>query len=469
MYKLSHYVIISAPVDEEQRRLAYSTRSGHTLLLPEICYEFLKNDLTDHIPASVQEQLVRAQILVQKTENELGTIMAENHAATATPGRQLVESIQPTASCQLGCYYCGQQHTKKNMADDVVEKLTDRIHLKFISGGYTNLYLGWFGGEPLMGFPQMRMIYKRLKEKINNEEVKIGGKIVTNGLSLKEPVFEELVTKFHVDQIEITLDGTGDYHDSHRYTKKGTGSFDLIYNNLKTILQRADYESLGCSIIIRCNVDEKNVDGVEPLIRLLAADGLHTKIARLYFVGIYSWGGNDAHKASLTKEKMAMLTIRWQILKIKLGYPYSTTGYKRKLTTCMATGGNTEIYDAYGNIYNCSEISYADFYNGTPYQLGTLQKNTLDTFVDKPLNDWYTVVRDTEKYPCHHCKLLPVCGGSCPKSWVEGIPACPPFKFNILKELELKYLLCHTAAPQLEERLSGFDAALAVEDFKRYE
>jgi uncharacterized protein len=35
--------------------------------------------------------------------------------------------------------------------------------------------------------------------------------------------------------------------------------------------------------------------------------------------------------------------------------------------------------------------------------------------------------------------MLPVCGGMCPKSWVEGVPACPPAKFNIAERLMIRY------------------------------
>lgn len=468
MYKLSYYTIISAPVDAANRRVAYSTRSGQSLLLPDICYRIIRDGLTAHIPAPIREKLVALQILVPEEENELHNIISENHEYNTAGEPILKEVIQPTAMCQLGCYYCGQQHKNKYLSEDLIEKLTTRIYHKFSTGNYSGIHIGWFGGEPLMGLPQMRAIYKALKEKTGNDQIKIGGMIVTNGLSLKEPVFEELVREFHVNRIEITLDGTAEYHDSHRYTKKGTASFDIIYRNLKTILKRADFESLGCNITIRCNVDYRNKDGVVPLIEQLAADGLHKKIGMLYFKSIYSWGGNDAHKQSLSREEFAFLELKWDILKIRLGYPYDTRFYERRKNTCIATGGPSELYDAYGNIYNCTEISYTDFYEGSAYKLGTLEKNGTSTFENKPHNDWFDIVRDTERFPCHHCRLLPVCGGSCPKSWTEGNPACPSFKYNILKYLELKHLLLSTPAGRLEEKLISFEQSLQLEDFKRF-
>jgi uncharacterized protein len=469
MYKRSYYTLFSDPVNQDRQRLAYSTRGAKMMLITEAAYDLITNDLVDYLPDTYLKKLVSAKIIVPSYENELEIVIGENIDYTNTIRGQLNEVIQPTAMCQLGCYYCGQQHTKTPMRDDLIDNLVDRIHLKFTTGGYSGIYLSWFGAEPLMALPQMRSIYAKLNEKIADPSVSIGGKIVTNGLSLKEGIFEELTEKFKIDSIEITLDGLGKYHDGHRYTKSGEGTFDIIYRNLKNMLSQANIHADNSPVIIRCNVDNKNIEGVEPLIRQLARDGLHIKIRRLYFVAIYSWGGNEAHKNSVSKETFAMQNLKWEILKIKLGYPYDPSMYQRKKITCIAVGGDSEVYDAYGNIYNCTEISYADFYAAHDYQTGSLVKDPLQMMKKKPFNDWYEKVRDTSQYPCHHCRILPICGGACPKSWIEGNPACPTYKFSMMQELKLKYLLAKTEPTELDAALDNFENEMVVGDFARLE
>ncbi|PJJ53148.1 radical SAM/SPASM domain-containing protein [Hymenobacter chitinivorans] len=468
MYKLSYYTIITKPIDSKNNRLAYATRTGQVVSLSSLCHDFLKNDLAGSIPVHIQEKLIKAGILVPAEENELASVINENIDFGESEQGQLNEVIQPSAMCQLGCYYCGQQHVKSSISDELVEKLVERIYHKFTQGSYKKIYIGWFGAEPLMGLPQMRAIYRRLTARIADPSVHIGGKIVTNGLSLKENIFAELVQELNVDTFEITLDGAEEYHDSHRFTKAGGPSFKIIYQNIKRIVSAADFDPAKTRMIIRCNVDSNNVEGVEPLIRLIADDNLHRRIHSLYFIGIYSWGGNDAQTKSLTKEQFARLKLQWEILQVKLGYPFQTVLHKRKKSTCMATGGKGELYDAFGNIFNCTEVSYSEFYEDKNYKLGTLQQDTLKTFDSKPHNDWYGLVRDTDKFPCHGCRLLPICGGSCPKSWVEGIPACPPYKFNIQKEVEFKYLLATTPRAELDAVLTAFENAFAEEEFLRY-
>jgi len=468
-YKLSFYTVVSHPVDKWNNRIVFSTRTSKTLKISETCYNFLQNDLIEYIPETIIKKLDEYKILIDPNENEIKTIISENNDYTNSegPDKDLYEVIQPTAMCQLGCYYCGQQHTKTNVNADLINKIVERIAAKFYKGTYKGIYLGWFGGEPLVGLPQMRVINKKLREIFQGTKVSIGGKIVTNGLSLKENIFLELVNDFNINSIEVTLDGTAEYHDQHRYTKSKERSFDIIYRNLQQILNREDFNAAKCAISIRCNVDEKNIDGVVPLITKLANDGLHTKIASLYFTNIYSWGGNDAHKKSLTKEEFAKHQMEWLILKAKLSYPFSHRLPERKKQTCIAVGGTSEMYDAYGNIFNCTEVSYTDFYKDSIYTLGKLQTDHLHEFKNKPLNNWYADIENGTQQPCHKCRLLPVCGGSCPKSWKEGNPACPPFKFDIKKELELFYIFNQTPKDELDEKLDVFVSSLDIKDFAR--
>jgi uncharacterized protein len=101
---------------------------------------------------------------------------------------------------------------------------------------------------------------------------------------------------------------------------------------------------------------------------------------------------------------------------------------------------DTEMYDAYGNIFNCTEVSLTSVYEGGPYVLGNLMNGSTSFSAKKPLNDWNEQLMEN-KFPCHSCKMLPVCGGGCPKSWHEDMRACPSAKFNIRERLLLSHLI----------------------------
>jgi uncharacterized protein len=468
-YKLSYYTLFSDPVDGFNSRIAFSSRTSRSLKITDACYEFMQNGLISYIPDIVVNTLKEYMLVVPADENELTSVITENKEGMSkiAAGPVLYEVIQPTAYCQLGCYYCGQQHTKTNLTDDLTDKIVERITSKFHNGTYSTIYIGWFGGEPLVGLPQMRLINQKLRTALNGTGAKVSGKIITNGLSLKENIFLELVNDFNINRIEVTLDGTAEYHDQHRFTKANGPSFDIIYGNLQKITDREDFSSYNCALTVRCNVDEKNIEGVAPLIEKIAADGMHTKIAALYFMGIYSWGGNDAHKKSLTKESFAQLELEWMVLKRKLGYKHRIDAPARRMQTCIAVGGVSELYDAKGNIYNCTEISYSDVYENAGYKLGHLSTQHLERFQDKPFNNWFDEIHDGRQEPCQQCRLLPVCGGACPKAWKENNMPCPPFKYNMKKKLELKYIIKSTAEEELNEKLDIFMNAFKPADFER--
>lgn len=447
MYKLSYYTIFSDVLNKKGDSVLFCTRSSQAFLLNKTVRENLESESFDNLEATIVEALIGAQGIVPKDENELTAITTENKDyINTTKVKQLYTVIQPSANCQLGCYYCGQSHSKNNLSSVESSLIVDRVRNKIQSGTYESLFVGWFGAEPLMGLPQMRELSKEFKQFSKKAGIKYSAKVVTNGLSLKPGVYRELVEELNVSSIEVTLDGTAEYHDGHRYTKAGGSSFDMIYKNLSEIFSLPDYANLNCPISIRCNVDRKNWSGVSSLIAKIAADGFQNKISYFYPIGVYSWGQNDAHNNSLTKEEFAEKEIDWLIEIIQAGFKTSILPNRQK-QVCAVVNPDFEMYDAFGNIFNCTEVSYSSVYENTPYVLGNL-KQPESVSQTKPLVDWNDEVSNN-KFPCSTCKMLPVCGGACPKSWHEDMRACPTAKFNIKQKLALAYVNHKTDIKQL--------------------
>jgi uncharacterized protein len=456
MYKLSHYLVVTEPLGEQGKKIVYSTRSGKDLIVPEVTLKYIKEGKIDMIPRQVIEKLVDSQILVDSNANELAEIILENENAIDNESNDMLyEVIQPSAMCQLGCYYCGQKHTKDYISAEVEERIIERIRQKIEQGNYKQLFIAWFGAEPLMGLRQMRELTRNLKALAANHHLTYAAKVVSNGLSLKKEIFEELVNELGVNHIEITIDGIKNYHDSHRYLKEGGGTFDIILQNLLAITS-TDKLKNQCQLSIRCNVDENNHEGVTPLIELLAEHNLQNKLS-FYPIGIYAWG-NDAHKKSLTKEVFAKQEIIWQMEMIKNGFNVNFLRSRAK-QVCLAVSKTSEMYDAFGNIFNCTEVSYVPTYEKTGYVLG----NVLESQPNKQrkFSNWNQEILNKDDLPCHTCEMLPVCGGACPKSWHEDMRACPSTKFNMEERLRLKHIL-YTSKNQLDfsEKAAIFKAQI---------
>lgn len=436
MITLSKY-LVTVPIEGSSKVIAFSTRTGKVCTISNTVLDKLTEKKVEEIPIETLEQLMSNEVVVGEGENELETIISQNKAYIEDR-TMLYEVIQPTAMCQLGCGYCGQQHTKDYLQTGAAEKILQRIESRLQSGKYKHLSIGWFGSEPLMGLAQIRTMTPELIALAAKYNCGYSSKMVSNGLSLKEPIFLELVQKWKVQGIEVTLDGTAEYHDKRRYTKDGLSTFDLIFNNLLKILNRPDFKSLGCGISLRCNVDATNYDSVKPLIHLLAENNLQDKISYFYVAPVHKWG-NDAYLMSLEKEEFAKLEMEWLLEQFKYGFTQSLLP-QRKHQVCISVTNDSEVFDAFGNVYDCSETPLVDTYANTDYVLGNINNGPDSISSHRPLLSFYDEVLDGD-YPCTKCPMLPTCGGGCPKSWREGIVACPSPKSNIKDRLLLYYFI----------------------------
>jgi uncharacterized protein len=106
----------------------------------------------------------------------------------------------------------------------------------------------------------------------------------------------------------------------------------------------------------------------------------------------------------------------------------------------MVEQKDSEVWDAFGNIYACWEFPYSETYGKGDSLIGNLFSPKETYNMDATLRDWSTVL-DSGATWCKTCLHLPVCGGGCPKSWHEGTPACPPFKSNFKDKLLLDYYI----------------------------
>lgn len=449
-YKLSYYTVITDPLNSRGDRIIFCTRSAEALIIKNDIYQFLINAEFELLEMVDLERLQKVKAIVPHEQDELTEIVSENENSIRED-EILYTVIQPTAMCQLGCDYCGQSHTKANISDTLYDPLIQRLRDKASTQNFKGIYIGWFGAEPLMGLRQMRELTPLLMNIADELKIPYASKIVTNGLSLKEKIFVELVNDLKVDSIEVTLDGISPYHDTRRITKEGEATFDIIFRNLLDIFNRKDFYDLNCQISIRCNVDQRNIDGVSPLIELLAKHNLQDKIAYFYPVGVYSWAQNEAHKKSLTKEEFAEKEIEWYMELVERGFNISLLPGRVK-QVCMSVSPTSEMVDAYGNVFNCTEVSYTPVYSDSAYHLGNLKGLPGIKLKKRMFSDWNGQILNG-KFPCHSCKMLPVCGGACPKSWHEDMRACPPAKFNIKDKLALSYIVSQKNLAELMEEV----------------
>ncbi|RYU77665.1 radical SAM/SPASM domain-containing protein [Hymenobacter persicinus] len=440
-FKRSFYTVatgsLGGPVDDANGRvILYSTRTAKTHVLKQQHLAALDAGQFDLLPDTLFDALVEAEAIVPAHENELQVLLNRSRSAV-DDSRTLNFVLLPSSQCQLGCDYCGQSHSKTYMKTDIYDQIVERARRQLDLSRHTELHVAWFGAEPLTGLAHIRQVSARLMALAAELGIGYSAHMVTNGLSLKKAIFEELFEQCQIRRFEITLDGDAESHDARRHTKEGEKTFDLILKNIVDVTHSPVYAGHGQVLSVRCNVDRRNIDRVIPLIELLASKGLNDKI-RFYTAPVYSWG-NDAHLLSLEKAEYGEREIDFLIAQMQNGFKLATIPGLNSIV-CIAVSKDAEVIDSQGQIYNCTEIPLVPLYESADYLLGNVRKQPEVSLQERAFHDWPDQIESNKALWCSSCRMLPVCGGACPKAWREGNPPCPPAKANIEDRLALAYV-----------------------------
>ena len=190
--------------------------------------------------------------------------------------------ILPTLRCNFVCPYCIQSEYIDEDSTEIQEKTIDKLVEWVVSFAQTNkseiidsmtlnkeantIKLVFFGGEPTLLNDKNYKIIDRLKERLP-EWLNLSFTIITNGFKISNETILEY-KKRGLTGFQITLDGPADIHNVRRTTKDSSPSFDDILGTIKRSV------ALGVNVAVRINVDESNVDSIEQLIDILAANQL---------------------------------------------------------------------------------------------------------------------------------------------------------------------------------------------------
>ena len=163
------------------------------------------------------------------------------HPATQTLSYHLEHRVQKvtlqlTQNCNLRCDYCAysgkynqRTHNSGRMSLDTVKKSID--YAIEHSDGVENLNIGFYGGEPLLEFENLKNAVEYVDEKYHGRKVNYS--ITTNGTIMSDEIVKFLME--HDFSVLISLDGPKELHNKNRVFANGEGSFDKIMQNLRYV------------------------------------------------------------------------------------------------------------------------------------------------------------------------------------------------------------------------------------------
>ena len=301
--------------------------------------------------------------------------------------------IVPTTACNFACPYCFEpKKSSKAMTVEVMDGIISFInsHKKA-----EDLYLTWYGGEPLLAFDIIRTLYNRIKTE-TNVTIKHHS-ITTNGFLCSEDVID-FFKATDLSRAQITLDGIKDRHNLTRFVK-GTHAetYNVISDNILSLAKKIP----SADIAIRVNINRMNYMDFVELYKHYNAPEMPSNIS--VYPGIIREETSDQSSLCVNSYKNGEL---FQLYKIFKEYGVLVNLFPRhKAKGCMMQKLNANIIGPEGEIYKC----WNDV-NSPNKVVGNIL--TLDK---EPSHLFYNYINSTLPFEdrCRDCLQFPICDGGC--------------------------------------------------------
>lgn len=141
-------------------------------------------------------------------------------------------TIDVTERCNLACKYCFTWNkTDRDLSLDMAKKIVKFFFEHCDKQSFQPYQISFWGGEPLLKFDTIVYLVEYIERVYSNFNVVFGG--TTNGILLDKEKAKWL--KEHRAKFVVSLDGCKEVHDYYRVFPDGSGSFDIIMDNLYAI------------------------------------------------------------------------------------------------------------------------------------------------------------------------------------------------------------------------------------------
>ena len=172
----------------------------------------------------------------------------KNNTTKKEPVPIVTMALFVTQTCNLKCVYCfgegGEYGTGGTMEEKTALQAVDWLIEQ--SREKKKINIVFFGGEPFLNFPLMKIVMQYAQQRVNEVEKKISFHVTTNATLLNDDVISFL--EKHNVNVTISIDGPKEIQDMQRPFAKGKGSFDVILPKIKKLL-KALPETRGHAVI----------------------------------------------------------------------------------------------------------------------------------------------------------------------------------------------------------------------------
>ncbi|GHU52817.1 thioether cross-link-forming SCIFF peptide maturase [Clostridia bacterium] len=197
-----------------------------------------------------------------------GLIFSSDNEAKESFDKPLVTPIKSMClnvaqSCNMRCKYCFAGDGEYNQAGLMPFEIA-KLAVDFLvnnSGDRQTLEIDFFGGEPLLNFDVIKQTVEyanAIKDKTFNFTV------TTNGVLLDDDKINYI--NEHMSNVVLSLDGRREIHDNMRSLKSGKGSYDIIIERFKRLVEKR--KLTGKDYYVRGTFTNHNLDFSKDIFEL---------------------------------------------------------------------------------------------------------------------------------------------------------------------------------------------------------
>ncbi len=402
MYQLSQHNIISK-IKGSSEYFIINLLSGNADILDKETFDSIQNNT-----AKNNKELLEKGYFINLEEEKKVFKKKYLDFLDAREKDEIQVFFVPWYSCNFACSYCYQdqyENEKSILSKEIIDAFFLQLKQQF---GSRKRYITLFGGEPLLsgGFHKQMVAYFLEKTRENNLQVAI----VTNGYNLEE--YMPLLDRSIIREIQVTLDGTADFHNKRRYLKDHAPTFDKISAGVDLLLKNK------IPVNLRMVIDKENLDNLPEFSSYAIQKGwlksphFKTQLGRNY----------ELHHCQNQRQKLySRIELYQDLFNLIQKHPHILEFHKPAFSVSKFLFENGELpdplfdscpacktewaFDYTGKIYPCTAtVGKLNEEIGTYFPVSSLKKDVVCEWEDRDI----TAIDE-----CKSCSLQLACGGGC--------------------------------------------------------
>ncbi|MDD5194557.1 MAG: SPASM domain-containing protein [Candidatus Omnitrophica bacterium] len=312
-------------------------------------------------------------------------------------------TILTTYACNFRCIYCFEESVKddifldKDTSDSIISWLMRKAEEK----KFRRIFLVYYGGEPLLNIRPIYDISWHLAQWSLKNGVDFGFGIISNGSLINPDLIDKLLT-VGLKEIRITIDGDRDAHNKKRPFSDGRPTFDVIINNIKSVIDKVKVGVAG-------NFDRENFASIPQLLDYLEKEEILYKLSKIDFAPLSPRLGPKDNPAAVELGECLsfvgkdglfneVLAVKKELMRRRIAV---NTGLAINACSLIMQEGGITI-DPKGVLYKCNAlVGYPEFSMGNVKDDGFTAESKSFLNIDA----WNKCPKD--------CPYIPMCQGGC--------------------------------------------------------